>query len=43
MNPVVFCGENPNIILVDATTESITVAVSDWDCTYSDCGEGMFY
>ena len=40
MNPVVFCGENPNIILVDAVNESITAAVSYWDCAYSSYGEG---
>ena len=40
IGPVVFCGENPNMMLVDSTTESITAAVSYWDCTYSDYGVG---
>ncbi len=36
---VVFCGENPHIVLVDAD-ETITAAVSYWECTYSAYGEG---
>ena len=39
ISPVVFCGENPNIMLVDAT-ESITAAASYWECTYSAYGTG---
>lgn len=39
-NEVVFCGENPHIVLVQPGTETPTAAASYWECTYSDFGEG---
>ncbi|MEZ4669331.1 MAG: hypothetical protein R3E39_15610 [Anaerolineae bacterium] len=39
LDHVVFCGENPHIVLYDAAA-SITAAASFWDCTYSPLGEG---
>ncbi len=39
-NPnVLFCGENPQIILMDG--ETVTAALSYWRCTYSPYGEGQ--
>src|SRR3954465_5396670 len=39
ISPIVFCGENPNIMLVNAS-ETISAAASYWDCTYSAYGVG---
>jgi hypothetical protein len=37
--PVVFTGENPDLILYDELNE-MTVAASYWHCTYSKFGQG---
>ncbi|MEO8392722.1 MAG: hypothetical protein ABI700_07000 [Chloroflexota bacterium] len=39
ITPIVFCGENPNIMLVDAN-QMPTAAASYWECTYSPYGVG---
>lgn len=41
LNSVVFCGENPHIVLVEPGTERVTAAASYWQCTYSAYGEGQ--
>jgi hypothetical protein len=41
LSPVVFCGENPAIVLVNSDTGTTTAAASYWDCTYSVYGEGQ--
>lgn len=39
-NPhVLFCGENPQVILMDG--EEVSAALSYWRCTYSPYGEGQ--
>jgi hypothetical protein len=40
LSPVVFCGENPAIVLVNAQTGKPSAAASYWHCTYSAYGEG---
>src|SRR5688572_4750244 len=38
LSPVVFCGENPHIVLYNDDT--ISAAASYWHCTFSAYGEG---
>ncbi|MEP7291956.1 MAG: hypothetical protein ABI835_09240 [Chloroflexota bacterium] len=40
LSPVVFCGENPHIVLYGAGSETISAAASYWTCTYSAYGVG---
>lgn len=41
LDSVVFCGENPHIVLVEPGTERVKAAASYWQCTYSAYGEGQ--
>lgn len=40
LNNVVFCGENPGMMLMSPGTDTATADLSYWFCTYSPHGEG---